>query len=196
MSNQQSITNQQSAISNQQSIRNQRAFTLIEILVVVGIIIIVSGLAAGIFSSLMRSYNKAQIVNELEQNGNFVLSVMEQQIRNAGDAEEITNGIEIEYRDGGSTAAKQFIFVPPDCANGQNGYIMQDDASNILTSTDPVTGVNVTSATFTVNQVNVDLAKSVDIALTLTEACEAPNRLDYQDQVDLRTTVVVRGGYE
>jgi prepilin-type N-terminal cleavage/methylation domain-containing protein len=176
----------------QASMKNKKGFTLIEVLVVIGVLTVVAGLGASIFSSLLRSYNKAHIVNELEQNGNFVLSIMEQQIRNAVDVREITNGIELTLRDG---TTKKFEYVPDNCSSGSNGYIT-DSAGNVLTGTDVVTGVNITSASFVVNDSGTDLPKTVDISLTVSQACDAPDRLDYQAQAHMQTTVLVRAGYE
>ncbi len=173
--------------------RFSKGFTLIEVLVVIGVLTVVAGLGASIFSSLLRSYNKAHIVNELEQNGNFVLSIMEQQIRNAIDVQEVSNGIELVLRDTGAT--KRFEYVPDDCASGVNGYI-RDSAGNILTGSDLVSGVNITDATFVVHDSGTDLPKTVDISLTAAQACNAPDRLDYQAQAHMQTTVVVRAGYE
>lgn len=173
--------------------KNNKAFTLIEVLVVIGVLTVVAGLGASIFSSLLRSYNKAHIVNELEQNGNFVLSIMEQQIRNAIDVREVTNGIEIVVRDAGTT--KQFVYVPDNCSSGSNGYI-RDSEGNILTGTNLISGVNITDASFVVNDSGTDLPKTVDISLTISQACDAPDRLDYQAQAHMQTTVLVRAGYE
>ncbi|MBI2414476.1 prepilin-type N-terminal cleavage/methylation domain-containing protein [candidate division WWE3 bacterium] len=62
---------------------NQEGFTLIELLVVVSLIIIVVGVTGDIIISLVRSYSKTQITNEVEQNANFAMNKMEKELRNA-----------------------------------------------------------------------------------------------------------------
>jgi type II secretory pathway pseudopilin PulG len=58
-------------------------FTLIELLVVVSLIIIVVGVTGDIVVSLIRSYSKTQITNEVEQNANFAMNKIEKELRNA-----------------------------------------------------------------------------------------------------------------
>ena len=50
----------------------QKGFTLVELLIVVSIIIIVVGVTGDIILSLVRSYSKTQITNEIEQNAKNV----------------------------------------------------------------------------------------------------------------------------
>jgi len=67
---------------------NISGFTLIESLISIALLAVISTIAINIFSSAVQSYNKANILNELQQNGNYVITLMEQKIRNA---EEIIN---------------------------------------------------------------------------------------------------------
>ncbi len=68
-------------------INNQKGFTLIEILVVITIIGILTGITADIFIQIVRGSNKANVVTEIKQNGDNILNQLERAIRNA---EEIT----------------------------------------------------------------------------------------------------------
>ena len=70
---------------------NQKGFTLIELLVVVSLIIIVVGVSGDIVVSLVRSYNKTQITNEVEQNANFVMTKLEKELRNANAVTTVTS---------------------------------------------------------------------------------------------------------
>jgi prepilin-type N-terminal cleavage/methylation domain-containing protein len=68
-------------------IKNQQGFTLIEILVVIAIIGILTGITSDIFIQIIRGSNKANVVTEIKQNGDNILNQLERTIRNA---EEIT----------------------------------------------------------------------------------------------------------
>jgi prepilin-type N-terminal cleavage/methylation domain-containing protein len=66
---------------------NQKGFTLIEIVVVIAIIGIVTGITSDVFIQIIKASNKANIVTEVKQNGDSVLNQLDRIIRNA---EEIT----------------------------------------------------------------------------------------------------------
>ena len=51
---------------------NISGFTLIESLISIALLAVISTIAINIFSSAVQSYNKANILNELQQNGNYV----------------------------------------------------------------------------------------------------------------------------
>ncbi|MBI2620611.1 type II secretion system protein [candidate division WWE3 bacterium] len=61
----------------------KKGFTLIEVVVAVALIIIIAGVTGDIVVSIVRSYNKTQITNEIEQNGNFIVSKIEKELKNA-----------------------------------------------------------------------------------------------------------------
>lgn len=67
----------------------QRGFTLIELLIVVSLIIIVVGVTGDIIVSLVRSYSKTQITNEVEQNANFVMTKLEKELKNASSVTNV-----------------------------------------------------------------------------------------------------------
>lgn len=56
--------------------RSDHGYSLIELLAVTSIIVIVSGLIAGVLSSTLRGGNKSRVTNEVSQNGNYALSVI------------------------------------------------------------------------------------------------------------------------
>jgi len=58
-------------------------YTIIELLVVIGIISIVGAITSDVFLNVTRSYNKANIIAQIEQNGNLALSQMSVEIRNS-----------------------------------------------------------------------------------------------------------------
>jgi len=58
-------------------------FTLIELLIVVALVIISAGVTSDIILTLVKSYNKTRISNEIEQNGNFLILRLERELRDA-----------------------------------------------------------------------------------------------------------------
>jgi prepilin-type N-terminal cleavage/methylation domain-containing protein len=62
---------------------NQSGFTLIEMLIVVVILAIVVGMTSDMLMSLIRSNTKTQVINEIEQQANFVSLKIEKELRDA-----------------------------------------------------------------------------------------------------------------
>lgn len=62
---------------------NQKGFTLIELMLVVVLLAVSVGVTNDILMSLVRSNNKTQVMNEIEQQSNFVSLKMERELRNA-----------------------------------------------------------------------------------------------------------------
>jgi len=61
---------------------NNKAFTLIELLVVVALTGLAVGITSDILVTVTKSYNKTQILNELEQQSNFASSRLLKELRN------------------------------------------------------------------------------------------------------------------
>ncbi|MBW6441753.1 type II secretion system GspH family protein [Patescibacteria group bacterium] len=63
--------------------KKQQGFTLIEMLIVVILLAITVGVTSDILISLVRSNTKTQVLNEIEQQANFVLLKLEKELRDA-----------------------------------------------------------------------------------------------------------------
>lgn len=63
--------------------KNQKGFTLIELLLVVSLLAISVGVTNDILISLIRTNNKTQVMNEIEQQSNFLSLKMEKELRNS-----------------------------------------------------------------------------------------------------------------
>lgn len=170
----------------------KKGFTLIELLIVVGLILIIGTVGTSVIASILRSYNKAHIINEIEQNGNYVLSLMESQIRNAKSVSPTgtTASLEVTTQDGETITYAI-------ASAGSIGVVQKTSGgvTEILSNDNLTTGVNVdtTNSHFVVSTTT---PSSVQIVLKLRQAPNAPGRIDYQAETTLQTTVVVRGGYE
>lgn len=68
-------------------------FTMLELLIVVLIFGILGAIASSSLFSLLKGASKTEIVKEVKQNGDYALSVMEQQIRNARDIASSCAGV-------------------------------------------------------------------------------------------------------
>ncbi len=69
--------------------RCQLGFTLIEMVVVIGILLLIAGAITSLFFVSLRSSTGTIILNDVKQNGDYTLSVMERMIRNARTIKDI-----------------------------------------------------------------------------------------------------------
>lgn len=144
-------------------ILKKTGFTLIELLVVIGIMAVVGGVGTDLFVSILKGANKANVINEVKQNGNYALDIMERNIRNAKEAQ--LGGIEpflqnnvLILKDVNDTYI-QFRFVLPTPVPLTNGKITIATGDTLpatgiladekdMTNTDPVSGISVLSGAF------------------------------------------------
>jgi prepilin-type N-terminal cleavage/methylation domain-containing protein len=185
----------------------KKGFTLVELLIVIGLVLILGTFGTSVIVSILRSYNKAHIINEIEQNGNYVLSVMETQIRNARSVAESESSCNI-----GRTKCL-ILTVTPQTGTAFNFeierrsvvsggttyyYGVVEKGGEAISDDDDTTGVDVmtdATADTSPSYFNVD-GNTVKIFFRIRQAPLAPGRVDYQAETTLQTTVVVRGGYE
>jgi prepilin-type N-terminal cleavage/methylation domain-containing protein len=86
----------------------KNGFTLIEMIVVVGILGIIAVVGSGTFFSILRGSTKTKTLQTVKQNGDYAISVMERMIRNARvlinpTADSTVSSITIKNPDGGTT---------------------------------------------------------------------------------------------
>jgi type II secretory pathway pseudopilin PulG len=89
--------------------KKESGYTMIELLTVIGILVVVSGIIIGILSTTLRGTEKTKTTTSVAQNGNYALSV----ITNAIIASYAVTGV------GDSTATSNPPFV--DCTNSPVG---------------------------------------------------------------------------
>lgn len=162
-------------------------FTLIELVLVVALLTIAVGISSDIIISLVRSYNKTQVINELEQSANFVLLKLERELRNATSVTDITaSSITFTDRSGGV-----IIYT-------LNGDVVERQVGG-APSTLPLTnntfeggGVSVScpSGCFTLLSSNPQVVR-INMTFSYTGRGDAT----FEGDVTLDTTIVVRGSY-
>ncbi len=69
----------------------ESGFTLIELLLVITLLAISIGVTGDIMVSLTRSYNKTTVINEIEQQANFIGLKLEKELRNATNVTATTS---------------------------------------------------------------------------------------------------------
>ena len=167
--------------------RSRSGFTLLELLVVIGIISLLGVITADIFSNVTRSYNKAEIINRIQRSGNTVLAQMTEEIRNARRVVFPTpgsSGSSLTIKDFSGNSAI-FSFVPPDADD--NGFVSRNGV--LISDDDFSNGVNVTSLFFNVLDTGPVV---IGITISLEQPLGAPGRIDFQAKTDLTTTVSLR----
>lgn len=173
---------------------NQTGFTLIELLLVIGLLTLSVGVTTDIVLNLVRSYNKTQITNEIEQNANFVYLKLERELRTAQSVSTPAVGVSatnlifidkdgntIEYRVTSSRLERRV---------GTSGAYtkLTNDAAN-----DPVGGLDIScfNNCFTKTSQNPDV---IQIGLSFRQT-GSPSSVSFNGSIDLSETIVVRGTY-
>jgi prepilin-type N-terminal cleavage/methylation domain-containing protein len=179
----------------------EKGFTLVELLVVIALFSLLAAVGADIFAPMIRAYNKANIQNEVNQNGRYTLSLLEQQIRNAKrvvnfNSDVVSSSIQIEDYDNNLVTFDRGEETA-DCPAGKNnGYLRitrvgQNPVTNApLTNRDKKKGVNVKNFNIDVN--TLVSPNIVSIKLQLAQACAASPTVDYLAEATFSTTVTLR----
>lgn len=180
----------------------KNAFTLVEMLIVLGILSILSVIFVEIFFRTLRGGNEAQILGVMKQNGQAALETMDKIIRNSDEvicppANSSGDTIVIQKNAG----FFRFRFVPPTTTPPANGFIAQDNVSDCisalsnavsLTNQNTTNGASVLSGTFTLNS-KPSFKDLVTITFNIGPAVTTPKTLtDTIDPVRFSTTVQLR----
>lgn len=183
----------------------KKGFTLVEILVVVGVLTLMGAIFVEIFFRSIRGGNQAQLLGVIKQNGQHAMEIMDKNIRLADNVVCIgssgggfDNDTLVIDKEGVYT---RFRFVPQ--VGLKNGYIFQDNLNIcttaalsadaiILTNTDPQNGVSLISASFQRDQKS-GFRDIININFTLGPAVKVPKSLtDNIDPVEFNTTIELR----
>jgi prepilin-type N-terminal cleavage/methylation domain-containing protein len=161
--------------------KSRQGYTLIELVVVAGILGIIGVVSVGLFLSTILGGGKSTALNDVRSNGDYAITQMERMIRGArqivGTCEADMTSLEIKNSDGGST-----IFTSIDSRIASNsGYLTSDD---ILLATGGNLIFNCVSSSSKSPEI-------VTIEFTLQKGDPASPNRDYA-QADFSTTVQIR----
>jgi len=163
-------------------------FTLIEILVVVGILGIIAVIASNVFFTTLRSSGKTKALTTVKQNGDYALSVMERLIR---DSQEVMTNSAGQYCVAGmkKIKVKRIDGTEVEFACEEEGTVNGRIASNsarLISS-----GVKVDQCSFDCESKGQFYPKTVTIKFTLSQSA-VTTKPEEQASVNFQTTVSVR----
>lgn len=182
------------------STRNS-GFTLIELLLVVALMSIAVGVTGDILVSLIRSYNKTQVLNEIEQNANFVFQKLSKELRNATqivrldpigasppNAGDSFNEIEFLDKNGNSIIYKVTAggVITRDIGGGDQALTINSPPNGVTAScigggTDCFTLISSTP-------------QVVEISVVIEQAGSPLQRV-FQGEITIEDTIVIRDTY-
>lgn len=182
-------------------------FTLIEFLVVLGILVVVVGASLLFLASILRGSNQATIIAEVKQNGQVVFDILDSQIRNSLNATQATEFPVVEGRIAAdhlilkrSTGLLLHLACWPSLPD-KNGWIgTSEDSSNnptnyaSLTERDAITGVDVSECDLRVLPPSVGALGPpiVSVSFTVNQGVKAPSREDFKADARFQTTISLR----
>jgi len=181
----------------------KKGFTLIEFLVVLGLLVMTVGSTLLFLTSILKGSNKANVTAEAKQNGQIVLDSLEKKIRNAVSASPIgVNSPQITLVQ--DTNKKLYIkcLSGTESTNGLIGLVEQenppgDDSpyrNNPMTNTDLIAGVDIANCSFDVLGPSEGGTSSfiVTIRFTVNQGVSAPSRKDFVANVQVQTSIALR----
>lgn len=193
-------------------------FTLIEALVVIGVLSVIGMIILNVFSRSLRGSNKSQILGSIKQNGQSVLENIDKTVRGADNivcpALTSSDARTLVVRSAG--AYTRYRFFDEDNTIKQDNPVKQIDettgleetepifvnrvcffedpmpGSTILTDTNPKTGVRVISGQFSRSR-SAGFSDQLTVKFSLKPGAGAPEAVAGQiDPVHFETTIQLR----
>lgn len=180
-------------------------FTLIEFIVVLGILGFIVTSTVLFLNSVLRGANQTNITQEVKQNGQVILDSLDKQIRGATDVLGIGAGpdystieltrpnddpLYIKCFTDGATGVKNNRIATAVSATGAPSYVS-------ISNDNTVTGVNITGCKFnivaaTVSAQGAQVPAIVTVFFTASQGLDAPYRQDFVASAPFVTTISLR----
>lgn len=172
--------------------KRNRGFTLIEILIVIALMAVLTGVGADLFINSLKAYQKSQIMNQLSQNGNYVMSTILNTARNAkevsvDDAKKI-----LTIKEQGGTNIT--FNLKPSPQDSRVGIITKGEET--ITNSNPASGIDVDigASSFEVAG-GSDTPQTLTVILKISQPPDTPLNRSYETSVTLTNSVIIRGEY-
>jgi len=177
-----------------------KGFTLVELLVVLGLLSVTVGSTLLFLTSTLKGSNSAAITAEVKQNGQSVLDSLERQIRGAANAARVNpvdpSQIVLTKQDGTSL----YIGCWSSVAGSSNGWIGTSTTGSVgsfmsLTNKDDlVSGISVDNCSFNVTAASGGGSSPpvVSVEFTMSQGISAPSRSDFVANAKFQTTISLR----
>lgn len=170
----------------------KKGFTLIEILVVIGVLAIVVIVGSTSFFNLLKSSTKTRTANLVKQNGDYALAIMERMIRNG----KIIENTEVPPQECKSGMGKIKILNPDggETEFSCEGDTISSNSASLISSQVKVANGN---CSFNCQRTGLFEPDVVTISFTLSQA-QTDVRPEEAVSIVFKTTVVLRNiaGYE
>jgi prepilin-type N-terminal cleavage/methylation domain-containing protein len=180
---------------------DSKGYTLVEMLAVIIVFSIIGGIIAAIFASSLRGSNKANITNEVRQNGNYALIQMSKNIGYAKSFDGVSvNGVTYFadcYSDPttSTTVPEDYKYLRvSDFTGGQITFECNDSQKTIASngaSLVDLTMVKVESCKFSCNQPSIAQSPIIGISFTLSQKNDS-SFYEHNASIPFDTTVVMR----
>lgn len=176
--------------------KQKNGFTLIEMILVVVLLAITVGVTSDILISLVRSNTKTQVLNEIQQQANFISLKIEKELRDADDIDTTkSNSDTLVFTRKDETAITYHL----DSANNVLQRVVGDydeDSNPYVPITSNVSpgGVEVTCIDSECFSVAGNNPKVVKINLRFEQA-QRDTGMTYSGSAEIRSSIVVRNTY-
>lgn len=196
---------------NKSIAKKSTGYTLLELLIVIGLIGLTVGVTGDIILSLVRSYTKTQATNELERTSNYAVTKIEKEFKNAvsnvtfGDSTDSVS-FYTKYYNNSTLYPVSYRYTPacPSTDTGNQGCIQRCDkleTSCIAGDWKPITDTDIVIVLTNGGKVfsKASPGDSTPVALSLnmklTKNINGSTNNPFSGELVVKTTVVAKGTY-